>query len=423
MAVGSGISASFGIATETTVGTPVAVTRFFEFDNESLQVKKHTVQGMGLRQGGLLTRASRRAVVSREVQGDVNLDVPSNGFGLLLVHMLGSTTTTATSVGGGLYRQIHNIGSLNGKSFTTQIVRPDTSGDLTQAAFTYPGCKITDWEFSVQQAQQVKLKLSIDALDEATPSNSFASTTLSAGSAVNAATLTTVGAVPAGAYISLDTGALTAEVVRVGTVTGSGPYTLTLAAGSLPTQVHATGAVVSSATGLNYGAVTALQTASYTATATMFNFSQGVLIAGGTTGQAAGLWSNTGGTVVGNVRSFTLTGKNSVRADRWGLGTQIRSEQIENGFREYTCEAEIDYNSRAFYDAYAADMPLDMQLTFTTPAGAILQFIIPANYQDDGGNPQVGGPDIITVKPKWTILDDGTNGALQAVYTSTDAAV
>jgi hypothetical protein len=51
---------------------------------------------------------------------------------------------------------------------------------LTQEAFTYPGCKVTDWEVSVAQNAQVKLKLTIDALDEATPSNGFAATTLAA---------------------------------------------------------------------------------------------------------------------------------------------------------------------------------------------------------------------------------------------------
>ena len=138
MAVGAGLSASFGIATESTFGTPVAATRFYEFDSETLGMKKHTAQGLGLRQGGLGKRGARRIFTGREAGGDVNLDAPTAGLGLLLQHMLGSFTTTATSVGGGLYQQVHNLGSLNGKSFTTQVVKPDTTGVLTQEAFTYP---------------------------------------------------------------------------------------------------------------------------------------------------------------------------------------------------------------------------------------------------------------------------------------------
>ena len=85
MALGAGLSATLGIATETVVGTPVTVTRFLEFDSETLQMKKHTVQGAGLR-GGLVKRAQRRFVVAREAGGDIMLDAPTAGLGLVLQH-------------------------------------------------------------------------------------------------------------------------------------------------------------------------------------------------------------------------------------------------------------------------------------------------------------------------------------------------
>lgn len=422
MATGSGLSASVGFATESTYGTPVAATRFFEFDSETLQMKKKPIAGVGLRGGAFLAAANRRLIGTREVSGDVVMDVPSNGAGLLLSYALGSSPTP-TSVGGGLYQQVHNLGSFNGKSFTTQVVRPDTSGDLTSAAFTYPGCKATDWEFSVATDGTLKLKLTVEARDEATSSNSFTATTLSSASTAGATTISTVGSVPPNAYIVLDTGAPTAEPVRVASVTGSGPYTLTLQTGFTPLQAHASGAVVSAGTSVNYGAVTALQTPTYPTSRTLFTFVQGVLIAGGTTGQTAGVWSNTGGKVIGNVRQFTIGGKNSLDLARYGLGANVRSEPIENGWRAYTASADIDYNDQLLYQAYVAEARIAMQLTFTTPSGAILQFIVPAAYQEDGVNPSVSGAAVIQVKPKWTILDDGTNGALQVIYTSTDATL
>jgi hypothetical protein len=422
MATGSGLSSSVGFAAETTYGVPVAATRFFEFDSESLQIKKTPIQGTGLRGGAYLAAASRRSTGTRTADGDVTMDVPSNGLGLLLSHMLGSTAT-ATSIGGGLYQQVHGVGTLNGRSLTTQIVRAATDGDLTSAAFTYPGCKVTGWEFSVASSAELKLKLTLDARDEATASNSFASTTLSAAVTTGATSISTVAAVPAGAYIMLDTNALTAEPVRVTTVTGSGPYVATLAAGFTPLQAHGIGAVVSSATQVNYGAATALQAPTYSATRTLFNFVQGNLVAGGTTTVTGGVWSNAGGVVIGNVTGFTLTGANSLDTSRFGMGTAVKSEPIENGWRGYSCTADMNYNNRLLYDAYIAEAPVVLQLTFATPAGAILKFVIPAAYQDDGVNPVVGGPTVISIKPKWTILDDGVNGALQVVYTSTDATV
>lgn len=419
MALGAGLSATLGIATEATVGVPVAVTRFIEFDSETLTMKKHTVQGAGLRGGGLVKHAQRRLEVAREAGGDINFDVPTNGFGLVLQHMLGSFTTTPTSIGGGLYQQVHNVGPLNGKSFTTQVVKPDTSGTLTQEAFTYPGCKITDWELSCAQNAQVKLKLTIDALDEATPSNAFAPTTLSAAAAANATTISTAGAVPAGAYVVVDTGLLE-EVVQVTASSGTGPYALTVTATKI---AHASGVYVGSATGVNYGAAAGLQAASYTTGASLFTFLEGSLVAGGTTSVVSSVWTNTGGSVVANVRTVSLKGKNSVKADRWGMGSAVRSEQLENNWRDYTAAVEVDYNGRAFYDAYATDAPLALVLKFVTPTGSVLQFYAPVGFEEDGSGPQVAGPDILIQKLAATILDDGVNGSLQAVYTSTDATV
>jgi len=420
MAVGAGLSASFGIATETTVGVPVPVTRFLEFDSTTLATKKSTAQGLGLRQGGLTKRGARRIFTGRQAGGDVNLDVTTNGFGLLLQHMLGSYTATATSVGGGLYQQVHNVGSLNGKSFTAQVVAPDTTGVLTQEAFTYPGCKVTDWELSVAAGAQAKLKVSIDALDVATPSNGFANTTLSSAAAAGVTTLSTAASIPAGAYITIDSYA-NAEVVQTSGVSGSGPYTVTLATATK--IAHASGVAVGSATGINYGAATALQTASYNPSANLFSFSSGAIYVGGTTATTGGLFTNTGGTQVGSVHNFSLKGKNSLKTDRWQLGYTVRSEQIENDFRDYTADLEIDYTGRALYDAYAADVPLALRLNFTTPTGAALSFYAPYAQQNDGASPEVAGPDVITQKLAFELLDDGTNGALQAVYTSTDSTI
>jgi hypothetical protein len=422
MAVGSGLSSTLGFATESTPGVPVAVSRFFEFDSETLALKKHSVQGAGLRGGGLVKRAQRRQYVSREVGGDIQLDATTNGLGLLLQHMLGSFSATATSVGGGLYQQIHNIGSLAGKTLTTQIVKPDTTGVLGPEAFTYTGCKFLDWDLSVAQNAQVKLKLTVDALDVATPSNGFASTTLSALTAAGAVSFTSVATIPAGSWVVVDRG-LNAEVVQTGTPSGAGPYAIPVTSAGGLKLAHAAGAYVGSATNVNYGAATALQAASFTAGTSLFDFHEGSLIAGGSTATTGGIYTNTGGQVVANVRTVSITGKNALKVDRWGLGQPIRSEQLENGWREYKATTEVEYNGRAFYDAFAADIPLCLALSFTAPGGSVLSIYAPVGFMEDGSGPQVAGPDIIIQKMAWTLLDDGVNGSLQAVYTSTDAAV
>ena len=419
MAVGSGLSATLGIATETTVGTPVTVTRFVEFNSESLSAKKTTVQGQGVRGGALVRRGKLRNYVARQAGGDLDFDFPTLGGGLWLQHMLGSYATTPTSLGGGIFQQIHNPGSLQGKAFTTQIVTPDTTGVLAQEAFTYPGCKVSAWELSVQQGQQLGVKLTIDALDEATPANIAANTTLSSASTVGAVSISTVASIPIGSYITIDKGQ-NAETVKTTNVSGAGPYVVTVPA---LTYAHAIGTSVGSATGVNYGSAASLQAASYTASNTMWDFSQGVLVAGGATSVVSGVWTVTNGATVANVRSVSLKGSNPLKVDRFQMGSQIRSEQLENNFRDYTATVQVEYNSRAFYDAYAADIPIVLKLTFTAQNGAILQFFAPVAWIEDGASPDVGGPDIIIQTLNFTILDDGTNGYLQAVLTNTDAAV
>jgi hypothetical protein len=422
MALGNGLSSSFGIATETTPGTPVVVTRFAEFDSETLALKRHTVQGAGLRGGGLVKRAQRRALVAREVAGDVTFDAMTAGLGLFLQHMLGSTPGAPTSLGGGLFQQIHTPGSLQGLAFTTQIVKPDTTGVLSSAAFTYPGCKVTDWELSVAQHAQLKLKLTIDALDEATPSNAVAPTTLSALTVAAATSFTTAATIPAGSYVVVDTG-LNAEVVQTGAPSGAGPFTIPVTTPGGLSKAHASGVYVGSATAVNYGTPAGLQSPSYTAGLSMFTFDGGKLVAGGTTSVVSGVWTQTGGQTVANVRTVSLKGKNALKVDRWGLGNKVRNEQLDNNFRDYTSDFEVEYNGRAFYDAYAADLPIALVFSFTGPGGAKLSLYAPVGFQEDGSGPQVAGPDIIIQKFKTTLLDDGVNGSLQVVYTSTDAAV
>lgn len=419
MAVGAGLSSTLGIATETTPGTPVAVTRFIEYDTETMGMKKTTVQGEGLRGGALVRRRARRSKVGRQAGGDIKFDIPTNGFGLFLHHMLGSFSTTPSSIGGGLYQQIHNTGSLAGKAFTTQIVKPDTTGVLAPEAFTYPGCKITSWEISIGQAGLVQVMLSIDAVDEATPTNAAAPTTLASSAASGDTTISTVASIAAGTYITIGTGAL-AEVRLTSAVSGAGPYTVTVPA---LTYGHASGAYVGSATGVNYGSAAALQAASYVASVGQWDFTQGALVAGGVVSVSSGVWTLTGGRTVANVRSVSLKGSNALKTDRWGLGSAVKSEQLENNWRDYTADVQVEYNGREFYDEYAADAAIALKLVFTSAAGEVLQFFMPAGFQEDSASPQVGGPDIIIQALKLVGLDDGTNGALQAIYTSTDSSV
>ncbi|WP_452091732.1 phage tail tube protein [Bacillus cereus] len=75
MAIGSGLGAQLGIAAETTYGTYVAPSKFIEFTQESLALKKTTAQSAGIAAGRLLALSSRRVLTRREVEGSLDIEV------------------------------------------------------------------------------------------------------------------------------------------------------------------------------------------------------------------------------------------------------------------------------------------------------------------------------------------------------------
>ena len=154
MAIGSGIGSQLGIATETTFNTPVTVTRFYEFTNESLNYNKNTAVGLGLRAGGQLPRSQRRVVTTSDVTGDINLDLPTSGLGLLLAHAMGSFPTKAAG------SFTFTLGDVAGKSFTSQVGVPQYGGTVTPK--TLGGCKISSWELAVSNAGIATGRFSVD---------------------------------------------------------------------------------------------------------------------------------------------------------------------------------------------------------------------------------------------------------------------
>jgi hypothetical protein len=167
MAIGSGLAALVGIASETTVGTAVSPARYHAFESETLSAKKKILQTETLRAGNLYDRQAERFVTMRQAGGDITMPVPTMGFGLMLQHMLGSFAATATIISAGpMYKQVHVPGSCAGKALSIQTGIPRIDG--TVEPFTYNGSKVTDWELSMAQSDVLKAKITFDSWDELT---------------------------------------------------------------------------------------------------------------------------------------------------------------------------------------------------------------------------------------------------------------
>jgi len=160
MAIGSGIASQLGIAVETTYNTAVTVARFYEFTSEAINYNKKTVEGLGLRAGGLLPRSQRRVVTTFDATGDIMLDLPTNGLGLLLSAATGSipSPTTLTT---GVYSYAFTLGDVYSKSLTVQVGVPEYTGTVVPKTMT--GTKISSWELSVAAGGLATGKFTVDS--------------------------------------------------------------------------------------------------------------------------------------------------------------------------------------------------------------------------------------------------------------------
>lgn len=160
MAIGSGLGSSVGVSKESTYGTYVAPTKFFEFSSEDIKKAKTTVQGGGLAAGRLAQAGSRRAITAEAAAGSLSMDVPNKTFGVLLENLMGTTVTPVQQAATTAYLQTHALADNFGKSLTLQAGVPLTTG--TVSPYTFQGGKITSAEFSCGVGELLQAKLDLD---------------------------------------------------------------------------------------------------------------------------------------------------------------------------------------------------------------------------------------------------------------------
>lgn len=451
--IGSGLVGVLGIGSETTYGTAAAANRWFEFNNESMKMARVIKQGAGLRaQGSVnaqLERGARRAFVNVDARGDFEIDAfyaPSatggpGGLGLLLQNILGSygqTLATPTVVSGAAYKQVHQDGPLQGHSFTMQIGKPDTSG--TVRPFTYPGCKITDAEFTLAINELLKIKCTVDSQLEVSPPATFSPSSQSMTTSSTSLTVNSTAGMPASGTVIVPTSvtptgksvaytSITATTIVFATSTFT---TETVAAGA-PVVLSLSGTYTPGYTGAAAGAsgAYALGTAAYQGGNGLFHFAQGSLILGGTATTSAGLTSVSNGYTVGSVHGFNFKISRPLDVARWQAGAMVKSEPIDNGFPQITGQVDVEFTDPRFQGIALADANATLQLNFqgpqigTTGSYHLLQIILPWVNFDDSVSPVVGGPGVLMQSAPFKALNDGTgtNPNIQIVYQTTDTAL
>lgn len=461
--IGSGLGGQFGLAEEAVVGTVQAPDHFYEFESETLGAKKKVVQAEGIRAGGLYDRGAGRYVTQRWAEGDLNINFPNKGAGLLLRHMLGSAVVSPSQVSGAAYSSVHTPGLKGGKSLSLQIGRPPLVG-TTPEPFTYPGAKITDWELSCAQSDLLKLKATFDCWDEltlaTTPASpalatatvptasffTFVQGTLKQGGTVNTvttpapvtptqtapATATTGGTLAAATYYikiaALNaTGETVASSEQSITTTGAtSTITANWSAVSNATQIKV---YVGTAAGaenkylLAAGAATTLTITSLTSALTGTPLVTATAVSTTVT-------SVTGGTTLGYIRSIKFGGKSGLKTDNYFLGSgTTKGEQNQNAYNALTGSIDLEFGSRALYDLYRSDAPVTLELSFvganipTTSTPYSLDIVLPQVWIEDGISPNVAGPDVLMMTAPLTATSNDTDPVVQITYTSSDTAL
>lgn len=143
------VSGQFGIVDESTWGTYVAPTRFYEFENENIRPRITPVESFPVGRG-VYARSSRRHHVVTGAGGPVTLPFMTKGMGLLMKHIFGSH---AAAQQGATSEYLHtsqpDAAGKSGLKFTAQVGRPDSSD--TVRAFSFTGGKVIAAEFSCQK--------------------------------------------------------------------------------------------------------------------------------------------------------------------------------------------------------------------------------------------------------------------------------
>lgn len=140
--VARGYRSQLGVAEETTYGTLVVPSRFYEFVSESIAVARGRIESAGLRNREFQSRFKPGAI---SPEGSVSMELATKGFGLWFKHALGAVATSQPAVATDptVFDHLFTAGDLTAKSLSVQVGR-----DVNP--FTYTGCKVGNVEIGCQ---------------------------------------------------------------------------------------------------------------------------------------------------------------------------------------------------------------------------------------------------------------------------------
>ena len=159
----AGLSGQLMYATETTYGTGVTVTRGLEFQSETLDFNKQTVDGGGIAGGRIFQPGNARYIVGIGGGGDITVNVQSKGFGAILNAIFGqNTSVTHTGTPNAYTYTFTPKADMTNNSLTIQKGVPQANSN-TVDPYTFTGCMVNSAQFTMGQNSLLQAKLTVDA--------------------------------------------------------------------------------------------------------------------------------------------------------------------------------------------------------------------------------------------------------------------
>jgi len=157
--------AQVGAVTETVYGTPVVVTKFFDFTGESMMREQERMESASLRAQSRIITTDNWALGAINVAGDVEMELRPKGHGFWWNHAIGGLVTTQPNAGPDptVYKHTFTPNDLP-LSFTLQISKPDIAN--VAQPFTYHGCRISEWSLECGVGDFAHMTMSILGEDE-----------------------------------------------------------------------------------------------------------------------------------------------------------------------------------------------------------------------------------------------------------------
>lgn len=141
MSQGFGHAAWIGFGIESTYGTAVARTKFFEFDSESLDFKTGLTPKPSVR--GVDTDLNRACKIKKDVGGTVDFAVTYSNMEVLFKHALGSNSTA----GAGPYTHSITLAAALPTGLSIEVNR-DAANVGAGSSWLYEGCQIDSMTLS-----------------------------------------------------------------------------------------------------------------------------------------------------------------------------------------------------------------------------------------------------------------------------------